>query len=646
MIDPYPRLFSPVAIGRMELKNRAVMPAMGTGYGGRDGRVTDRLIAYLRRRAVGGVGLIITEVCAVDRRGKGFPSELGLWSDEFIEGFHRLAEAVHAEGARVAAQLHHAGRETFKAVAGAVPEAPSDIPSVIMRQPCEAMSRERIVEVVAAFAAAAARAKAAGLDAVELHGAHGYLLNQFLSPFSNQREDEYGGSDENRARFVIEIVRAARAAVGPDFPIIVRLSAEELVAGGYGIDFTRWLAPRLVAAGADAIHASVGVYSTPGNLSIAGFDTEAGFNLGRARALKEAVGVPVIAVGRVHDPKLAEAALERGDCDLVSFGRQHLCDPDFLAKTIRGEHDRIRSCLACNQGCIERLSFEMRSITCSINPECGQEYKGAPAPADPPKKVFVVGAGPAGLAAALAASARGHRVTVVEREPEIGGQLKPASKPPRKEGYLAWVKWAERELVARGVNIRTGAEVTKQLLAAERPEAVVLASGARSVSPALPGLDLPHVVDARDLLLGRGTPAGPAVILGAGHVGMETADWLIARGVAVTVVELKKLPPVNAMTARGYWLHRRLKKSGGELILGASVLRVEMDTVVCATDTGERRLPAKMVVKALGAAPETGLAVVLTELEIPFVTVGDAVGPRRLLEAVQEGRKAGGEIGD
>ena len=645
MPEPYPRLFSPVVIGRMELKNRAVMPAMGTGYGGRDGQVTDRLVAYLKRRAAGGVGLIITEVCAIDRRGKGFPSELGLWGDEFIEGFARLADTIHAEGGKVAAQLHHAGRETFKAVTGAVPEAPSALPSVIMRQPCEAMSRERIGEVVVAFAAAAGRTKAAGLDAVEIHGAHGYLLNQFLSPFSNQRVDEYGGSDENRARFVIEIVRATRAAVGPDFPVIVRLSAEEVVAGGYAIDFTRWLAPRLIAAGADAIHASVGVYSTPGNLSIAGFDTEPGFNLGRARALKEAVSVPVIAVGRIHDPALAEAALEAGDCDLVSFGRQHLCDPDFLVKAKRGERDRIRFCLACNQGCIERLSFEMRSITCSINPECGQENRGETISAEPPKKVLVIGAGPAGLAAALASSARGHQVTVVEREAEVGGQLRPASRPPRKEGYLAWVKWAERELFERGVTILTATDVTKELLASQRPEAVILASGAHPASPALPGLDLPHVVDARDLLLGRFEPAGPAVILGAGHVGMETADWLIARGIAVTLVELKKLPPVNAMTARGYWLHRRLKKSGGELILGASVLRVELDAVVCATDAGERRLSAGMVVKALGAAPETGLAITLTELGIPFVAVGDAVSPRRILEAVQEGDKAGREIG-
>ncbi|MCJ7745997.1 MAG: NAD(P)-binding protein, partial [Actinobacteria bacterium] len=415
-------LFSPVRINSLELENRAVMPAMGTGYGDTDGSVTERLVAYLVRRARGGAGLIITEICAVDPRGKGIPTEIGAWSDELIPSLKLIPDAIHAAGGRVALQLHHAGRETFESFAGAQPEAPSPLPSPTMMQPCKEMSADRIAEVTEAYARAAGRAREAGFDAVEVHGAHGYLIEQFLSPLSNQRQDEYGGTDENRVRFAIEIIEAVRKSVGPDFPVLVRVSADELARGGYELPFMEWLAPRLVAAGADAIHASVGVASTPGHYSIASMDTEAGFNLHRARAIKQVVDVPVIGVGRINDPRLADEAIGRGDADLISFGRQHLTDPDFIAKARRGDFDRIRWCLACNQGCIERLAFEIKPITCTINPECGEEYKGAPE-AGASRRVWVVGAGPAGLSAAMSALERGHSVEVFERDSEPGGQL-------------------------------------------------------------------------------------------------------------------------------------------------------------------------------------------------------------------------------
>ena len=397
-------LFSPVTINGMTLKNRAVMPAMGTGYGNADGTVSDRLAAYLARRAKGGTGLIITEVCAVDPRGKGFPNEIGAWNDAFIPGLTGLTEAIHRKSGKIALQLHHAGRETFEQAAGGIPEAPSAIPSAVLGQPCEAMDRERIAAVIEAFARAAARARKAGFDAVEIHGAHGYLLNQFLSPFSNQRTDEYGGSEENRSRFVLAIIAAVRKEAGRDFPVIIRISADEMIRGGYDLAFMQRLAPRLVAAGIDAIHCSVGVFSTPGTMSIASMDTEPGFNLFRARAIKEAVNVPVIGVGRINDPELAEKAIAAGDADLISFGRQHLTDPDFIAKAEAGDFGEIRRCVACNQGCIERLSFEMKSATCTFNPSCGREYQGAPALVAGKKRLWVIGAGPAGLSAALAAA--------------------------------------------------------------------------------------------------------------------------------------------------------------------------------------------------------------------------------------------------
>jgi 2,4-dienoyl-CoA reductase-like NADH-dependent reductase (Old Yellow Enzyme family)/thioredoxin reductase len=638
-------LFSPVTINGLELKNRAVMPAMGTGYGALDGTVTDRLIAYHERRARGGVGLMITEVCAVDPRGKGFPTEIGAWTDDQVPGLKRLASAVHGEASKLALQLHHAGRETFEAFAGATPEAPSAIPSPTMMQPCEEMSQERIGQVIASYASAARRARDAGLDAVEIHGAHGYLVGQFLSPLSNQREDEYGGSDENRALFAIQILEVVRREVGPDFPVLIRVSSDELVRGGYDISFMEWLAPLLAAAGADAIHASVGVYSTPGNLSVPSMDTEAGFNLPRARAIKQVAGVPVIGVGRITDPKLADVAIGRGDADLISFGRQHLTDPDFLTKAQRGAFDDIRWCLGCNQGCIERLSFELKPITCTINPECGREYEGSPPAVSEPRKVWVAGAGPAGLSAAMAARAKGHEVEVFEREREPGGQLRSASKPPHKQALADWTAWAMRQLESSGVKVHLDREITKPMLDEDRPDVLVLASGALPSVPPIPGIQGDNVFDARDVLLGKVTLEDKAVVLGAGYVGMETADFLTARGVDVTVLEKEEVPPVGKLKAHDYWLNRRIREAGGKLLLSATVLRIEPGAVVFEKDGEEQRLEGVgMVVTALGASPENALLESAEESGIACQVVGDALSPRRLLEAVHEGDAAGRAI--
>ncbi len=638
-------LFSPITINGMELQNRAVMPAMATGYAEAGGIPGPRLAEYLARRAAGGTGLIITEICAVDPMGINFPNEIAIWDDSHIAGLSKLPEAVHRHGGKLAAQLHHSGRETFKMFLGEDPEGPSDIPSAVLRQPCRAMGLERIAFMVEAFGKAGARARAAGFDAVEIHGAHGYLVGQFLSPFSNNRTDEYGGSDENRSRFALEVVRSVRKNVGDDFPVLIRLSAEELVRGGYDLNFITWLAPRLVEAGVDAIHASVGVYSTPGNLSIASMDTEAAFNLHRARAVKGAVSVPVIGVGRVHDPRIADEAIARGDADLVSFGRQHLTDPDFLAKARDGRFDDIRWCTACNQGCIERLTFEMKSATCVFNPQCGREYLGDAGAAEKKKKLWVIGAGPAGLSAALAASKRGHDVEVYERRGNVGGQLLSASKPPHKEAFWNWVSWMQRELAARNVRINTGAAVDEELLLKGRPDAVVLASGADASVPPIAGANGPAVRCAREVLEGKVERKVPAIVLGAGYVGMETADFLIARGIAPTVLDMASQPRINLFSAHGYWLMKRFREGKGNLITDARVTSIENGTVRYERNGKQEAIEgAGMIITALGAREANDLASVLKKLEIPFIAAGDVNKARRLLEAVHEGARAGEEI--
>ncbi len=640
----FEHLFSPLTLNGMTLKNRAVMPPMATGYGNADSTVSERLLAYLERRAQGGTGLIITEVCAVDPRGKGFPNEIGVWKDDFIPALSRIPAALHRHGAKAALQLHHAGRETFEAVLGKKPEAPSVIPSAVLGQPCEAMSPERIAEIVHAFAQAAGRARQAGFDAVELHGAHGYLLNQFLSPFSNKREDEYGGSEENRMRFILEVISAVRSVVGHDFPVWIRVSADEMVRGGYDLSLMRRFAPRMVAAGVDAIHCSVGVYSTPGGLSIASMDTDAGFNLFRARALKEVVSVPIIGMGRISDPEIADQAIARGDADLISFGRQHLTDPDFIEKARTGALEDIRRCTACNQGCIERLSFEMKSTTCSFNPECGREYKGPVSPADKPKNVWVIGAGPAGLSAAMALITRGHNVEIFEKEDEPGGQLLSASRPPHKAVFLDWVKWSLRRLEKSSVRVHCQHVVRADEIRQRKPDAVIIACGAYPVTASIPGMDSKTVADARDVLTGKIKLVSPAVVLGAGYVGMETADYLLANGIAVTVLEMQTTPPVNKFSAHGYWLHKRIKDGGGRLLFGARVLRIEDNIVRYIQADQQSEEKVSLIVTAMGAKSENTLEDVLKELAVPYRIVGDARGPRRILEAIHEGHQAGIEL--
>lgn len=635
-------LISPIKINSLELKNRAVMPAMGTAYANNDGTINDRLITYLARRAAGGAGLITTEVFAVDKRGKGFPAEAGIWDDSFIPDLTRLTEAVHKEGAAIAVQLHHAGRETAEGIAGAMPEGPSPLPSVMLRQPVEEMSTDRIKEVVTSFGESARRAEESGFDAVEVHGAHGYLLCQFLSPFSNQRTDQYGGSDENRARFVIEVIEKVRQSVSPGFPVIVRISADEMIREGYTIDFSKWLAPRLVKAGADALHVSLGVYSTPGGLSIAAMDVEPGFNLFRAKEIKEIVDVPVIGVGRIHDPRIAEKALAAGEADLISFGRQHLTDPGFINKALENRYEDIRFCIACNQGCIERLMFEFKPTTCVFNPECGEEYNYDLSPSPEPKDVWIAGAGPAGLSAAQYAALKGHRVRIFEASERAGGQLISASAPPNKEVLESWLQWILRQLEKAGIKPEYNTPLTAEMAAEGKPDVVIYAAGSIPTLPPIPGLDKADTLDARDILLGKTkVNPGKTVILGAGYVGMETADYLVDKGSDVTILEQSKFPPVSNMTSHGYFLHRRLKKGGAVLELGAEIKSVENGRITYSKDNNETvELQADSIVTALGATADSELADALETNGVAAIRIGDAKKPGRFLEAIHGGARA------
>lgn len=636
-----PNLFSPIKIKSMELANRAVLAPMGTNLGNEDGAVSEANIAYLKRRAQGGPGLIITEVTCVHPSGMAINNELAIYDDRFIPGLRRLVEVAHAAGCKIALQLHHAGRESLFLLRQGKAIAPSPIRSLVFGLTPREMTKTDIKEVILAFGTAALRAKQAGFDAVEIHGAHGYLLTQFLSPLANQRQDEYGGGLANRARFLIEVIEEVRRRVGEDFPVSLRLSIEEFIKGGYTVEEIQRVVPDFVSAGVDIIHASIGTHGSPAGITSAPAEYEPGFNTWRARKIKEVVDVPVIAVGRFTDPCLADEVIGRQEADLVAFGRQFLADPDFLIKAREGRAEEICKCIACNQGCIERLILGEGKIRCTINPETGQEIVYPSGAAKNSKKVWIVGGGPAGLTAAYEAARLGHKVSLFEKEAELGGQLRFAGRPPFKEIYLEWGRWLASQVRKLGVRINLNKPVTEGMVEAEKPEAVILAYGGEKIIPQIPGINLPIVCDAWQILSAEVNPGVRVVIIGGGLIGMETADFLGQRGAEITIVEALKKSPVLKITSHGYMLHKRLREYRVNFIFNAALREINENSVTVLIEGEEKILsPIDQVIIAVGLQPKYELREFLKNKGIPYFIAGDAHQPRRLIEATEEGAKA------
>lgn len=646
-------LLAPIKIRSLEIPNRLVMPPMGTALGNFDSTVSDANLAYIKRRVQSGAGLIITEITAVHPSGLLSPVSLGVWDGKFIPGLAKMADAIHAGGAKASLQLHHSGRENYFLLKQKNAVAPSAVPSFVygfLGTPRELTIAE-IQEIIAAFGDGAKRAQAAGFDMVELHGAHGYLLMQFLSSFSNARTDEYGGDFQGRARFMLECLREVRRQVGPDFPVSIRISGEECIKGGYTISDMQTIIPDLIAAGADVLNVSFG---THGNAEVntdtpnasAPVEYPPGFKSFLARKVKEVATVPVISVGRYTDPCAMDEAIARGDADMIAVGRQHLADPDFLKNTLAGHPEDTLECLACNQGCIERLALEAQPVRCAINPQTGQELLYPAGPAKVSRVVWVVGGGPAGLTAALEAARLGHRVTLFERESRTGGNVRYAALAPHKDVYGRYIHTLTEKCRKQGVNIKTGVEVSEAMIEQGSPEAIILAAGADKTACPAEGVNSSVVCDAWQILDGTIQPQSPVVVIGGGLVGLETADFLRDKGIPdITVVEMLTRPPVLPQAAHGQMLYRRLKETGAKLLFGATVKKIEEKAVVVEMKGEEKRLaPVEQVVVAIGVTPRTELKEMLLKKGIRHFVVGDASAPRRIIEATTEGAKAAWEV--
>ena len=629
----YPHLFAPGNIGRLRLKNRIVMTAMGVCLSGVDGQVTPEIISYYEARAKGGAGLIITEITRIDDDlGKGMPHQLGATNMAQIAPLQQLTDTIHSYGTKIFLQLQHPGKEGMQQLAGGRPLlAPSEIPGSKGNMP-RALTTEEVEALVKKFITGAVIAKAGGADGVEIHAAHGYLVNQFLSPRHNVRTDKYGGSFENRLRFAVEIVSGIKAAC-PGFPVSVRISADEFMPDGNHLEEGVKIAQAMEAAGADVINVSNGLHES-GVTIMEPYAYPEGWKKHLATAVKAAVSVPVIAVNTIKTPETAEALLAEGVSDFVGSGRGFLADPAWPNKAKDGKSETIRNCIGCMQ-CFSELGAG-RHIACAVNPRTGRELRfGAPAADAAGCKAVVVGGGPAGMEAAATLARRGYAVTLFEKGDALGGTLILAAEPPHKHWITRVIRAMALELAELGVDVRLGTAATPELVKTLSPDAVILACGASPIVPNIP-------VDGKmytytEILDGSVKPEGRAAVIGGGLVGLETAEYLAEKGHPVTVVEMQDAVGVGIYASVVFTLKKGLAEHGGTILTGHRLTAVTKDGIRADAKGKTVETPCDFTVLALGAKPDADKVSAFLAAFPEAEVVGDALAGRRLMEATAEG---------
>ena len=645
----FPKLFEPITIRGVEFKNRIVMCPMENCYAEENGNVSERTIAYYRERAKGGVGWIDVEATYIALQGRARRYQTGVYRDETIPGLRKLAEAVHAYGTKISLQINHAGRQANSQLSGERLVAPSPIACTAKDEVPRPLEVEEIQKIVGLFGKAALRAKAAGFDAVEIHGAHGYLIHQFLSPLSNERKDEYGGPLENRMRLALEVLAEVRKSVGKEFLVGYRLSASDYVEGGLKIEETLKAAQALEAKGLDFLHVSGGMASLPecGFMVTPPMVIPRGIHLPLAEAMKKGLHIPVIAVGRINTPELAEKVLDEGKADLVAMGRAFLTDPYWPSKALSGKVEEIRRCIACNEACTTRLGQHL-PIMCVQNALLGREGEVEIKEASTKKKVFIIGGGPGGLEAARVCALRGHEVSIYEEHKELGGRLRSAVLAPHKEEVSGILDYQIGQAKRLPIEIHLEAKVDRAFLKEKKPDAMIVATGSIPLGLEViegekkkgRGRKIPH---AEDVLNGKVPKGDKIAIIGGGMIGCEVAEFLVQKGKKVCLIEMLDDLALDMSARPRYLLLRRLRESGKvDILTKTKVKGIEGQTIVVEKEGKETELE-KMdgIVLSIGYRPDDGLFRSLKG-EVPEVfAVGDCVKPRKAFEAIQEGFEVG-----
>ncbi|TEB16391.1 NADH oxidase [Pelotomaculum sp. FP] len=638
----FKNLLSPIKIGTMDVKNRFVVPPMGTNFGNKDGSVSETTVAYLAERAKGGFGLIIVEVTAVESRGKSIPYSLGLWSDEHIKGFKRLADAVHAHGAKLVVQLVHAGRQGAKAYCGEDIVAPTPIPDPLIKEVPKELATEEIYKIINKFGMAAKRAKSAGADGVEIHGANGMLISQFMSPYANKRVDEFGGDFKGRMKFPVAVVKSVRDAVGPDYPVLFRLSSEEKTPGGTSPNDTPVIAKLMEDNSVDAIHVSITTFGRIEWLFVPSAVPPA-FNIPATTGIKKAVNIPVIAVGRINDPYLAERIIATGQADMIALGRESLADPEIPNKVAADLTEEIAPCIYCNQGCVGYLfNPNILKLSCLVRPFTGKEDKIKIKETENKKKIMIVGGGPSGLEAAWICAKRGHDVTCYEKDSHPGGKFRIAGMAPTRQEILAAIKYYMTMGKKYGVKYVFNTEVTPEMVKQEEPDAVILATGGIVRTPSVKGSDNPKFFTVEDVLSGKSCITGGNTLVVGSTYAADVADYLGERswGSKVTVVHPQKELPAGYSFVTGIWLNQRLKDYGVQVISRASIKEVFENGVIYEIDGKEEKLEGfDNVVLAYNYSSYNPLEEKIKGFVEEVYVVGDAVHVRGAIKAIEEGMK-------
>lgn len=633
---PYQYMYSPIQIGPMEVPNRFVVPPMGNNFANSDGTWSEQSRAYYEERAAGGFGLVTIEATVVHYGAKGGPLKPCLYGDESIPSLRAIADACHAHGAKVSVQLQNAGPEGNAKNAGAPLQAASPIPAACGRDIPQEVPTEKVYELVKGYGDAAERALAAGVDALEVHMAHGYLVSSFISPRTNKRTDEFGGSFENRMRFPRLILEEIRKRVGGKLAVLCRINAADEEPGGIDVHDACAIARYLQDCGADALHVSRAVHLKD-EFMWAPTAVHAGFNAELVAKIKESVSIPVIAVGRFTDPRLPELLIEQGKCDLVAFGRQSLADPAMPRKYAEEHSEDVMPCIACLQGCVANM-YCGKPIRCLANPRLGHENEAIPE-ANPSKRIVVVGGGVAGLAAAAISAERGHNVTLFEERETLGGNMRLAAFPPGKgditDMVRSWIVRAEKA----GVHICTGKQAAAEVIARLSPDEVVVATGAKPLVLPIEGINDPAILHGGDVLVGKAYPGRNVLVAGGGMVGCEVADLLAELGHHVTVAEFRGALAADMVAEHRKVVMESFAEHGVHQVPNAKICRFYPDGVRYEdVETGQQveLRGFDSVVLAMGYVACDELSGELAEKGVPVHVIGDAARARRAIDALRE----------